>query len=177
MATCPECSRPLLRIDESWLCQSCSATYFDKELRPVERTVPGILTKEQRANIRFDAENSGAYSVYQWLLQALDTCDALERELVSAKATIEVLEDNDLVRGIAASMEDIQFGRLKPMDEVLGRGEERQRLRDAVIETAGKIYHWYDYDDGGMVVSGEAVHKLWDTLIALEAFEKQEATT
>jgi len=37
-----------------------------------------------------------------------------------------------------------------------------------IIEAARKIHHWHDTDNGGMVVSEEAVHTLWDALLSYD---------
>ena len=40
----------------------------------------------------------------------------------------------------------------------------RVEALERVVKQANCVYHWHDAPNGGMVVSAEAVHALWDIL-------------
>jgi hypothetical protein len=47
-------------------------------------------------------------------------------EIRSLKATIEVLSDNEIVKKIADSLEDVKAGRMVSLEEVMGRDEKER---------------------------------------------------
>jgi hypothetical protein len=54
---------------------------------------------------------------------------------------------------------------------------ELARLKDAVIFAAGCICHWHDAHDGGMIVSGDKVRELWQSLRNLKDYQSTTPQT